>query len=226
MNSIQYEELSRIFIAQKVGIDLSEVKSLRIPNPRRPGLSEFKHQIDLCWETGSELAIYLNIANAKWRTKDKIEQGDVLLLQQVRQKVAAHKAFMITSVGFDTGAIAAAKDEGIALHILQPTFDVNKLPARDRNAIQAKLHKLVEQSTDDIWSHHTEHRGLDFPQIAERPSSMPPTTRSTHYETRVVGVPSQRTISPSSNRAIKPGDTSRTSRSFTDRQQGGNIIKK
>jgi UDP:flavonoid glycosyltransferase YjiC (YdhE family) len=38
---------------------------------------------------------YINIANAKWRSSSKIEQGEVLLLNQVKQKVAAHKAMMI-----------------------------------------------------------------------------------------------------------------------------------
>ena len=49
--------------------------------------------------------------------------AELRLLQQVRQKVAAHKAVMITNTGFTAGAIAAAKDGGIALHGVRPLLD-------------------------------------------------------------------------------------------------------
>jgi hypothetical protein len=65
MNSIQYEELCRFYIARKLGIPINLVKSTHMPNPVRPGLPEYKHQIDLYWETEDEIAKYLNIANAK-----------------------------------------------------------------------------------------------------------------------------------------------------------------
>src|SRR2546430_11448565 len=100
MDSDQYEELCRHFIAEKAGLRAEDVKSVSILNAKRPGLPEYKHQIDLYWEIGDAIAAYLNIANAKWRGTARVEQGEVLLLQQVRQKVAAHKAFMITNVGF------------------------------------------------------------------------------------------------------------------------------
>ena len=100
MNSQQYEELCRFFLADKLGVSTDEVRSARIPNPRRPGLPEYKHQIDLYWETGNELTLYLNIANAKWRSTRKVDQGEVLLLQQVKQKAGAQKAVMITNSGF------------------------------------------------------------------------------------------------------------------------------
>ena len=112
MDSDQYEELCRYFIAEKANLPIEAVKSVTIPNPQRPGLPVYKHQIDLYWETGDNIALYLNIANAKWRGSEKVEQGEVMLLQQVCQKVSAHKAFMITNVGFTAGAVAAAKDEG------------------------------------------------------------------------------------------------------------------
>ena len=160
MNSDQYEELCRRFVADKVGLPSDAVKSVKIPNPIRPGLPEYQHQIDLYWETGSDIALYLNIANAKWRGSAKVDQPDVMLLQQVRQKVAAHKAFIITNVGFTEGALAAAKDDGIALHIVAPTFKASVLPTGDRAAIQATLQMLASGGLGAIYSHRVEHHGL------------------------------------------------------------------
>lgn len=137
MKSEQYEELCRYFIATKACVSQEQVKSVTIPNPRRADLPAYRHQIDLYWESGDEIALYLNIANAKWRGSAKVDQPDVMLLQQVRQKVSAHKAFMITNVGFTAGAVAAARDEGIALHVVAPSFNLSELPTGDRAAIQA-----------------------------------------------------------------------------------------
>jgi hypothetical protein len=100
MNSKQYEELCRYFLADKLGVDVNTIQSVEIENPRRPGLPKYKHQIDLYWETGDEVSLYLNITNAKWRGSDKVDQPEVMLLQQVKQSVGAHKAVMIANSGF------------------------------------------------------------------------------------------------------------------------------
>ena len=84
----------------------------------------------------------------------------MLLLQQVKQKVAAHKAFLITSVGFTAGAIAAAKDDGIALHIVTPNCDDSELPRGDRMAIQRSLRERASEAPGMLYAHHVEHRGL------------------------------------------------------------------
>jgi hypothetical protein len=94
MKSQQYEELCRHFLAEKLGVSVDHINSVRIPNPARPGLPAYQHQIDLYWETESDLVKYLHIANAKWRGNAKVDQPEILLLQQVKQDVAAHKALM------------------------------------------------------------------------------------------------------------------------------------
>lgn len=202
MDSDQYEELCRLFIAEKVGFSVDDVKSVTIPNAQRPELPSYAHQIDLYWETGDEIAQYLNIANAKWRGSDKVDQPDVMLLAKVREKVAAHKAFMLSSVGFTAGALAAAKDEGIALHVLTPAIDVSSLPHGDRDAIRDTLQHLARTSSRPIYNYSVECRGLDFgepptpapsrqAQTAAAPSQVqtrvaPPAT------TRTVGGPEKR----------------------------------
>jgi len=164
MNCKQYEELCRYFLADQLGISVADIKSGYMPNPRRPGLPAYKHQIDLYWEMADSVALYLNIANAKWRSSDsdKVDQPDVLLLQQVRQKVAANKAFMLTSTGFTTGAKAAAQDEGIALHIVRPEFDYAVLPLKDVRAIQTRIQEIAANAPGPIYSHQVEHKAFEF----------------------------------------------------------------
>jgi hypothetical protein len=82
----------------------------------------------LYWETEDALAQYVHIAEAKGRGWERVCQQEVLLLQKVREKVAAHQAFLITNFG-DTGrAWQVAQDEGISLLIVRPLdrqgFDV------------------------------------------------------------------------------------------------------
>lgn len=217
MTSEQYEELCRRFIAEKTGKLVDEIKSVLIANPRRPGLPEYRHQIDLYWETGDDIALYLNIANAKWRASAKVEQGEVLLLQQVRQKVGAHKAFMLTNVGFTAGAIAAARDDGIALHTVGPALDFAALPRSDRQAIRASLNAMATQTQAPIFSHRVENRGMDFAGIeTNRVTGQPrtPSPAPTAYETKVT-VPSRTSsLDGGTNRSMGPGET---------RDGGGNL---
>lgn len=162
MNSTQYEELCRFFLANKLGTNIESIRSVSIPNPKRPSLPEYNHQIDLYWETGNDVTSYLNIANAKWRRSDKVDQPDVMLLQQVRQKVAAHKAVMITNSGFTSGAEAVAKDEGIALHIVRPNFKYLHLPRTDRVAIQQAIKDIALGTNLPVYTHETHLKALDI----------------------------------------------------------------
>lgn len=226
MQSEQYEELCRRFIAEQTGVAITAVQSVSVPNPTRPGLPEYRHQIDLYWETGNVVASYLNIANAKWRGTDRVDQGDVLLLQQVRQQVAAHKAFMITNVGFTRGAVAAAKDHGIALHVVKPVFEVSNLPRSDRAAIQGALAAERERTRRPLYSLHIEHRGLGFDahQADDQVAGSSPAPARFGYETRVVhphggppsGAPNDRSIVPSETRSsFNPGLRTRDGGGFS-----------
>jgi hypothetical protein len=161
MNSTQYEELCRFFLADKLKIGIENITSVLMPNPQRANLPEYKHQIDLYWETGNDVTAYLNIANAKWRSSTKVDQPDVLLLQQVKLKVAAHKAVMITNSDFTTGARAAAQDEGIALHIVKPTFDYSSLSKRDREVIQETIQRMAKSSDRLVYVHETHFKAIE-----------------------------------------------------------------
>ena len=51
MNRIQYEELFRFYVAKRLGVESVTIRSVEVPNPQRPALPAYKHQIDLYWET-------------------------------------------------------------------------------------------------------------------------------------------------------------------------------
>ncbi|MCX6830178.1 MAG: hypothetical protein NT002_13010 [candidate division Zixibacteria bacterium] len=161
MNSRQYEELCRRFLAIELGLPIDNVRSIDIPNPRCPDLPEYRHQIDLYWEICNNVTLYLNIANAKWRTAEKVDQGEVMLLQKVREKVRAHKCVMITNIDFTQGARAAAQDEGVALHIVRPTFDNKILDESDRPAIQVQFERHLSDSKQ-LFSHEVVFKGFDL----------------------------------------------------------------
>ena len=162
MTSKQYEELCRYFLAMQLGIAIDRVISIEIPNPQRPGLLEYKHQIDLYWEVSDSVAMYLNIGNAKWRGSCKVDQPEVLLLQQVKQKVAAHKAIMLTNSEFTAGAVAAAQDDGIALHIVRPEFDASVLSFKNAPLIRQQIQDLAGKLGHQLYSHEVIYKAFDL----------------------------------------------------------------
>jgi len=201
MNSAQYEELCRRYVADQFDLSLSEVRSARILNPQRPGMKEFAHQIDHYWETKSDVAKYVNIANAKWRSSRKVEQGELMKLEAVRQKVGAHKGFIFTNIGFTDGALAAAEDAGVSLHIVKPAFDYARLPKSDRDAMQRKLKQVAKQDRP-VYSHQVELRGLDpglERRVVPNPGAAPAhsTRQATGYATRAQTSLSPKTVGPS-----------------------------
>ena len=228
MNSQQYEELCRYFLADKLGISIGQIESAHIPNPKRSDLPEYKHQIDLYWEIETELSDYLHIANAKWRSSDKVDQPEVLLLQKVKEKVAAHKALMLTNQGYTTGAIAAAKDDGIALHIVKPNLISANLPIKDRVAIQENFIASSSSSKKPIYIHEVVHRAFDFSEIqavSERPVTSP---LNQGFQTRVSTGHRNRARGGYSNRAISSGGgkSGIVTRSGGTVTKGGGFIKR
>ena len=221
MNSTQYEELCRFFLAEKLGIPIEAVQSVRIPNPKRLDLPDYNHQIDLYWENENQLTQYLNIANAKWRSSCKVEQGEILLLQKVKEKVGASKSMMITNTGFTEGAKAAAQDERVALHIVCPGFDRSILDSdlKDREIIQTQLQKLAT-NTKPVYSHKIVYRAFELETNTEVQSSAPvKEVVSPNRMNRLAQPPSTRITPP--NTKTTSGGQGQTHRGFTRNTRGG-----
>jgi hypothetical protein len=170
MMSEHYEELCRQFLADQLGIDVNKVLSVEIPSAQRPGLRQYKHQIDLYWETTDSVANYVNIANGKWRGSKGVEQGEILLLQKVKEDLDAHKAVMLTNSKFTAGAIAVAKHHGIALHIVRAEFDVSGLSAKGGSGIRQEMQAMALQQGKPLYSHEVVHKAFDWAVVETAPS--------------------------------------------------------
>lgn len=180
MNSKLYEELCRIYLADQFGVPVESITSREIENPQRPGDPEFTHQIDQYWETGPAAALYVNIANAKWRTTDKADQPEVLAVHAVKEMIRAHKALLLTSTDFTAGARGLAAQHGIGLHIVRATFDHARIPLGDRAAMRAAIMSLAAKP----YTFEVVHRGLE---LMERPAPIAPASRpAPAYTTREV----------------------------------------
>ncbi len=153
MNAMQYEELCRQFLSEKLGVAKHKIESRRMPAPARPGEKARVRQVDLCWETETELGSYLTIADAKYRGQFKIDQDAVVSLQKVKEDVGAQKAMIITSTEFTEGAVETAKHFGIALHILRPAAEFKGLHRSDRRRMQQHLAKLAKASPAPPYQH-------------------------------------------------------------------------
>lgn len=160
VNSIQYEELCRAWIAHEEGYPIEAIESLHVD---RPGGGLAYHQIDLYWIQESSLSRTIYIADAKIR-RDKIDQQNVLLFDKVKQTIAAHRAMLITDVGFTSGAVNSAVECGMGLHILTPTFDPSKLPAKDRSAMREMLQDLILEGQ---FVHTIERKSCNWNRVKE-----------------------------------------------------------
>jgi hypothetical protein len=181
MTAVQYEELCRFFVADLENVPLEDIQSIELLNPQRLGAPEYVHQIDLYWETVTPLSRYVNIAYAKWRRPaDRVDKEQVLLLQVIRAKVGAHKAIMLTNTGFTRGAIAAAVDDGIGLHIVEPRLAA-AVADGDRPTIRASLREQARRSRSrPIYLHQVVFKG-GVPPAAATPAAPPGDTEAASH---------------------------------------------
>ncbi len=209
MKSDQYEELCRLFLSSSFAIPLETIRSVSVPSATRPGLPEYRHQIDLYWETGNEVAAYLHIANAKWRKSEKVDQPEVLLLKQVKQEVSAHKAIMITNTGFTAGAKAVAENSGIALHVVEPSPSLELPSTSDRAEIRKALASFSAASPQSApYTFRVEQRAHDAPLPAtqvQRPPVAGPSSASPALVTRVVAPQNVRDASVNAGPGLSAG---------------------
>jgi len=162
MKSKHYEALCCHFVAETLNFPVSEIQSTKIKSPTRADVIGFKNQIDLYWETTDQISRYLNIGNAKWRGTRKIEQGDIMLLNQVKEDINAHKGFLFTNVGFTSGAIEVARKYGIAIHIVKPNFDYSSISGNDFLQILEQIQALASDSQLPIYEHIEVYKAYDF----------------------------------------------------------------
>jgi hypothetical protein len=115
-----------------------------------------------------------------------LDQPEVLLLQQVKEELDAHKAMMLTNVGFTGGAIAVAQNKGIALHIVRPDFNINLLPGKNRADIQAKLQQIERESGRPVFKHQIVHKAFDFIETSDQTRVSRGLFAPTNYQEKVI----------------------------------------
>ncbi len=179
MTSKQYEELCRYFVAGLFQIPINRVRSIDAANAGPTQLLSCAHQIDLYWEIETPAARYLHVANAKWAARP-VELGDVLLLQQVKTQVGAHKAILMTNLGFTPGVMTAGLEQGIALYLVQPAFDYRRLHRSDAAIIQSQLQSQARlRSGQPVCIHELILKGG---QAAAQQASAPEQSTATPLE--------------------------------------------
>ena len=211
MNGTQYEEFCRLFLVDKLGIPVETIESRRIPSATHPDLPKYYNQIDLYWEDQKDLTLYKNFADAKWRGGSrKISIDKIRELQQVKEEIDAHKAMMITNIGFTRDAKKFAENHGIALHIVRPNFDYTILHRKNRETIQSQLQEHFTGGKP-AYTHEVVHRAFDLG--IEASTQSPVSAKVSTYSKKVVSTASNRMTQTTANRRTSSG---------TQKAQGGN----
>ena len=120
MKGLEYEQFVRAILSEKLKLAPEELQSTHAPGVVLPGASSLQHQIDLFYVQETEVAKYLTIVECKYRASRPVDQQLVQNLAFVRENVRAHKAIMVTNVGFTNGAKAVAESQEIALVVIEP----------------------------------------------------------------------------------------------------------
>ena len=242
MNYIQYEELCRLFVSKVEKIAIEKIRSGKIPSATRPDSEVIENQIDLYWELENKLTLNLVIVNAKWRSsiKDKVDQNDVFLIQQVKHEIDANKAMIITNTDFTDGARKAADNHRIALHIVRPNFDYAILDPKNRKKMQTQLHDfyITKPDSKPVYMHVEVCKGIDLGMDATGQSTG--SSRTDGYSNKIAKTSMNKIAPQGSNRRassnlqkVQSGSgTGRQGTSQTGRQggppsgrQGGSVTK-
>ena len=161
MNGPQYEEFCRLSLSKILKIPIEAIESRRIKAATQPGLPEYTHQIDFYWEE-VKVALYKNMADAKWRgDSKKVPLREIRNLQQVKEDIKVHKAWLITNTDFTRTTRNFANNNEIALLIIRPNFDYATLHPKDRRTMQTQLREFFS-STKNPFIHEIVHRAFDF----------------------------------------------------------------
>jgi len=122
MTNTEYEKYVRSIVEvllRAQGLETVEVKH----DVQIPGLSR-SHQIDVYWEYRLGGVSHRVIMNCK-RYKDTVEVTDVLTLSGVLTDMPGVRGLIVSTVGFQKGAVDYAKTHQIGLKIIRPPQDAD-----------------------------------------------------------------------------------------------------
>jgi len=168
MTRTQYRELCRRAVAQRLKIDPSQVRTGRLFGLRRPGLVPCRYAVDLWWQTENSICRYVHIGAVYWRTRALVGDREILILQQIKDKLAGHKALAFTSTGFTRAALRAADEGGVALFVIRPkTLPPlsGKRPGGTPATRRPYTIRMVRPGMPRLLTKDEANRHIDFPNL-------------------------------------------------------------
>ena len=149
MTGTEYERFVRAVLVERLDIPPVRLRSTFEAGATLPGMPALEHQIDLIWFQENEVAEYITIIECKYRGTDPVDQPEIQNLAFVRDSVRAHKALMVTNIGFTSGARALAQSQKIALLVVNPSLKI--IPGSKK----ADADSLFESMGDYLKRHNS-----------------------------------------------------------------------
>lgn len=127
MTGYQYEQFVRAVLIRELKWSSDKLRSTRVSGVKFPGEKGAKHQIDLLYIDENKIAEYTTIIECKYHKSRKANQGEADKLAYVKSSLRASKAILVTNLGFTAGAESVAETEKIALLVITPNINVDKI---------------------------------------------------------------------------------------------------
>ncbi|MFN0179621.1 MAG: restriction endonuclease [Gemmatimonadales bacterium] len=131
MDAVSYENLIEDICHQ-----LTDATNATVHRRNYRGASGQEHQIDIAveYELG-RVAILFLIECKSWNSKVTLEE--VLVLEGRLRDIGAHKGVIVTTVGFQEGAVRLARAKGIALVVCSPKREIVVIQKRDDGRVNS-----------------------------------------------------------------------------------------
>jgi hypothetical protein len=115
VNPAEYEQYVEELVRQlDFGSEATIIRNAKLPGVRQPG--EYEIDVAVRVQLGGRIDFLLIIECKNW--SHRVDRPVVQKLVQTRDAVAAHKAAVVSPVGFSQEAIAVAEANGVALWVI------------------------------------------------------------------------------------------------------------
>ncbi len=133
-------------LVENVCRELARAQGIKVyPKRQYTSKSGRPIEVDVSFELEALGSRIFGIVECKHYSR-KVEATEVMILAKTKEQLGAHKGILVSTVGFQSGAIAEAIQEGIALATLQPEVEGASLDyvlRADRRDSASSLRGLV-----------------------------------------------------------------------------------
>jgi hypothetical protein len=167
LESLEYEEFVRMSYDALVSEDVGAVFLKRAYLGKRTG---HQHEIDVSIELMvADLRIIILVECKHYR--NKVEISDLLEFAQRLEDIGAHKGVMVTTIGFQEGALRVAEGHGIALVTTVPCWQMIMACTDHVESGTTERTKTSKESANEVDAHHdtiTRIRDFDLRPMEQR----------------------------------------------------------